>query len=331
MAGLAVITSATLPGLSPYFLFPSLIAAVLLLATARVHSGWSSGMGQLALLMAALVALVIWFQLMVGGEALMGLKLHPLFTVPASFGLMTIVPLFAADPLRARDWGNSTAACLIAAVAVAAAAGFLPAYTAASPQRVNLIYFENGKQSARWIAETAWKTAATEPIPAQLKNAGHFRFDPDAYTGLDLGSADVADAGPPRYPVPTVTITSDRKDGASRIVSLVVHGSAETGAMSLRIPKEAKLHSIRIRGENVPAPKDWSGNTQLQCNGDDCRDLSVTLTLGSSGAITIPVSERRDALPPFGASLAAARPATATPSQSGDRTLLAGMVQVPKG
>lgn len=329
MSGLAVVTAATLPGLSPYFLFPSLVAAVLLLATCRVRGGWTSPLGQGALFVSALAALVIWFQLVVAGEGLMGLKLHPLFTIPAAFGLMTLVPLLAAESLRSRVWANSTAACLIAAVVGAAVAGLLPSYSIASPQRLNLIYFESSQRPARWIAETAWKATATEPIPAQLKNAGHFRFDPDAYPGLGLGSAYVADAGPPRYAQPQVTLAGDRKEGGSRIVSLVMRGSAETGAMSLRLPAAAKLQAIRIRGEDVRAPKDWAGNTMLQCDGPDCRDLAVTLTLGSSGAIMIPISERRDGLPPFGAKLAAARPSTAMPSQSGDRALLVSSISLP--
>jgi len=329
MSALAVITAATLPGLSPYFLFPSLVAAVLLLATARLRGGWSSPLGHGALLASALAALVIWFQLLVGGEGIMGFKLHPLFTVPAAFGLMTLVPLIASQPLRGHLWANSAAACLIVAVIGAAVAGLLPSYSIASPQRVNLIYFANGKQPARWIAETAWKGTATEPIPAQLKNAGRFHFDPDAYSGLGLGSAYVAGAGAPRYPLPNATLASDRKEGAARVVSLLLRGSVETDTMSLRIPKEAKLRSIRIRGENVPFAPDWSGNTLLICNGRDCRDLAVTLTLGSSGAIGIPVAERRYGLPPFGASLAAARPATAMPSQSGDGAILANTLQLP--
>jgi hypothetical protein len=244
---------------------------------------------------------------------------------------MTLVPLLAAKPLRSRAWANSAAVCLIAAVIGAVIAGLLPSYSIASPQRVNLIYFENGKRPARWIAETAWKATATEPIPAQLRNAGHFHYDRDAYSGLGLGSAYVVDAraGAPLYPLPTATITSDRKAGATRVVSLLVRGSPATAALTLRIPREAKLQSIRVRGENVPFARDWSGNTLLICNGRDCRDLAVTLTLGNTGTIAIPVAERRYGLPPFGASLAAARPATAMPSQSGDGAILAGSVRLP--
>ncbi|HSC19740.1 MAG TPA: hypothetical protein VLC74_12595, partial [Rhizomicrobium sp.] len=330
MAGLAVITAATLPGLSPYFLFPSLVAAPLLLATTRLREGWKNPIGQAALLVAALGALVIWFQLMVAGESLMGFKLHPLFTVPAAFGLMTLVPLLAADPLRGpRVWANTTLVFLLLALAAAVLAGLRPAYSKASPQRVNLTYFENDTQRARWIAETAWKATATEPIPKQLERGGGLHFDPDAYPGLGLGSAYVGDAGTPRYPLPSVTIAGDRNDAGARIVSLLLHGSAQTSTMSLRIPKEAKLRAIRIRSENVVVPKDWSGNTLLNCDGPDCRDLAVTLTLGSSAAILIPVAERRHGLPPFGAALAAARPATAMPSQSGDGVILANVVRLP--
>jgi hypothetical protein len=126
-----------------------------------------------------------------------------------------------------------------------------------------------------------------------------------------------------------VTIAGDRKEGGARVVSLSLHGSSQTGAMSLRIPKEAKLENIRIRGENVAVPKEWSGSTLLNCDGPDCRDLAVTLTLGNTGAVVIPVAERRYGLPPFGAALAAARPATAMPSQSGDGTILATSVALP--
>jgi len=328
MAALAIVTAATLPGLSPYFLFPALVAAVLLLATARLREGWGSGAGQIALLVASLTALVIWFQLMVAGETLMGFKLHPLFTVPAAFGLMTLVPLLAAEPMRSRVWANSVAVCLIAAVVGAAVAGLLPSYSIASPQRVNLTYFESGARPARWIAETAWKATATEPIPQQLERGGRLHFDPDAYPGLGLGSAYVADAGIPRYPLPSVSTASDREEGGSRVVSLSLRGSPQTGALSLRIPQEAKLENIRIRGENVAVLKGWSGSTLLNCDGPDCRDLAVTLTLGSTGATVIPIAERRYGLPPFGKALAAARPATAMPSQSGDGVILANTVKL---
>jgi len=328
MSGLAAITAATLPGLSPYFLFPSLVAAVLLLAASFVREGWTSAAGQGALLVSAVAALVIWFGLAVGGEALMGLKLHPLFTVPAAFALLTLVPLLARAPMPIRGWSNTAVGCLAIALLLSAVAGLLPAYSIASPQRVNLLYFESGSHSPRWIADTAWKANGTEPIPRQLKVAGHFRFSSDAYAGMTRASGYVAPAGAPRYPLPLGAVTSDRQEGAVRIVSLLLRGSADTSAMSLRIPKGTKLRAVRIRGESVLAPDGWDDDTRIYCDGPDCRDLALTLTLGSTGALEIPFTERRYSLPPFGKALAAARSATAMPSQSGDGVILANTLTI---
>ncbi|MFL5238154.1 MAG: M20/M25/M40 family metallo-hydrolase [Rhizomicrobium sp.] len=328
MSGLAVTTGIFLPGLSPYFLFPSLVAAVLLLATARIRNGWSSEPGQVALFFSALVALLIWFALAIGGEGLMGLKLHPLFTIPVAFGLMTLVPLLASRPFPHRVWSSAVVLCLVLALALAVVAGLLPSYSAASPQRVNLIYFESGNRPARWIAETAWKANATEPLPKQLKDEVHFQYAPDAYSGWARASGHVAPAGAARYPLPTASVTSDRQDGASRIVSLLLHGSPNTSAMSLRIPKQAKLTALRIRGENLRLPAGWADDARIFCDGPDCRELAVTLTLANRTAIAIPFAERRYGLPDFGKAIAAARPPTAMPSQSGNGAILANTIRL---
>ena len=50
MAVFAVLSAALMPGFSPYFLLPAIVAAVLLLATSRLRDRWSSGTGQAALL-----------------------------------------------------------------------------------------------------------------------------------------------------------------------------------------------------------------------------------------------------------------------------------------
>src|SRR5262249_7678842 len=88
MAGLGIVTAALLPGISPYFTFPSFIAAILLLATANTKSGWSGTVGQIALAISALAGMIVWMALVCSGETLMGLGLHELFTVPAAFALL---------------------------------------------------------------------------------------------------------------------------------------------------------------------------------------------------------------------------------------------------
>ena len=104
MAGLGVVTAALLPGLSPYFLFPALAGSVILLAQSRLRGAWSGTSGELAILLAALPALVIWLSLVSGAESVQGLLAHPLFTVPAAFGSMTVLPFLSIRPFVIRGW-----------------------------------------------------------------------------------------------------------------------------------------------------------------------------------------------------------------------------------
>jgi hypothetical protein len=327
IAGFGVVTAALLPGLSPYFVFPAAIAAVLLLATARAPGGWSGMWGQIALFVSAIGALAIWIALVGAGETLMGLRLHPLFTIPAAFGLLAIVPLLSALPMSRAAWGASAAAAFALSLGFAVAAGLQPPYKPASPQRVDLVYFQNAHGDARWVADTSWKGLGAEPIPAALTKAGNLKLTKDAFPGLFPHTAYAAPAGNPRYPLPTATIVSDSEKGASRVVTLNLKGSNDTDEMRLRIPQAAKLEAVDFRGQHVVPPAGWSGDTQFGCVSRDCRDETITLTLaGDASGLTF--AEGRYAFPPFGAFLKAASPATAMASQSGDQIILANAVKL---
>lgn len=323
VAGLGVVTAAFLPGFSPYFLFPALVPAILLPITAR--SGWSVTFGQTMLFVCALGALLIWMPLVVSGETLMGLRLHPMFTIPAAFALIAIVPLLAARPMSRRAATISIAVSAIAAIALAAGSGLQPAYSKGSPQRINIIYLENGKTPARWIADTSWKGIGAEPIPSQLQQAGPFRLGKDAWEGLLPGDGYTAAAGAPFFPLPTATIVSDRIDAITRTVELGFHASETANGMIVSIPKDAMLVSADLRGQRIETDG-YSGSTRLLCLTPDCRDLHITLVLADKGAVSIAFAEVRYGLPAFGARLQAARPATAMASQSGDETVLANTV-----
>ena len=121
-------------------------------------------------------------------------------------------------------------------------------------------------------------------------------------------------------------MTSDRKEGGKRLVTLRLKGSPQTSAMALRVPKEAKLLSLDFRGQHVVASKEWSGNTTVSCLSRDCAGMELTLTLGNTGPLKLVYAEQRYGLPPFGDALKAARPANAMPSQSGDEINLANTV-----
>jgi hypothetical protein len=327
MAGLGIVTAIFLPGISPYFTFPSAVAAILLLVTARAPDGWNGRMGQIAVFVSALAALIIWEQLVASGEGLMGLRLHPLFTIPAAFGLMTLVPLLIT-PKGSGGWRLTSIVFAVVSLGCAVAAGFQPAYSKDSPQRINLTYFEQPSAPAHWIADTSWKAIGTEPLPPELTKFG-FRLDGNAYAPLTMDDAYTVSAGKPRFSLPTFLILNDKKVGSERIVTLQLNGSPDTGAMLLPIPKEAKLKAIDMRGQHLVTPAGWSGTARVACVSRDCSELQFTLTLGNTGPLTLPFAEARYGLPDFAGSVMAARPNVAMPSQSGDTVLLANTVKLP--
>jgi Peptidase family M28 len=327
IAGFGIVTAALLPGISPYFVFPGAIAAVLLLATARAPGGWNGLAGQIALLVSAIAALLIWIALVASGETLMGLRLHPLFTIPAAFGLLTIVPLLSARPMSRAAWGASAAAAFVLSLGFAVAAGLQPPYKQASPQRIDLVYFENAKGDARWIADTSWKGLGAEPIPAGLIKAGNLKLTKDALAGLYPHAAYAAPAGTLHFPLPTSTVVNDTTKGTGRVVTLNLKGSDDTDEILLRIPQDAKLQAVDFRGQHVVPPAGWSGDTEFACVSRDCRDETITLTFaGDASGLTF--AEGRYAFPPFGAFLKAARPKTAMASQSGDQIILTNTVKM---
>ncbi|MBS0275042.1 MAG: M20/M25/M40 family metallo-hydrolase [Proteobacteria bacterium] len=330
MAGLGVVTAATLPGISPYFTFPSFIAAVLLLATSRTKSGWSGTVGQIALALSALAGMIVWMALVCNGETLMGLGLHELFTVPAAFALLGAIPLLAARPMTRGAWCGVTAVFAVVSLACAVVMGLQPAYSKDSPERVNILYFQKGTEAPHWIAASAWKAKGTEGIPASMMKAGGFTYDDNAYGGLNMGSAYVAPAaGTPTFQMPSATVLGDVKKDGVRTVHVAVHGSPDTSAMLFRIPKEAMLKGFAMRGQHYDPPKGWSGDTMVECSSRDCRDMDMTLTLGSTAPLTFTFAEQRYGLPAWGGKMKAARPDTAFPSQSGDGVILANSVKVP--
>ncbi|HEX3755012.1 MAG TPA: M20/M25/M40 family metallo-hydrolase [Rhizomicrobium sp.] len=299
LSGLGVIIAALLPGISPYFVFPSLIAAATLpFATSRPA----------LLLLPALAALVVWLGLLVQGEELLGLVAHPLFTVPAAFALMALLPLLPR--LKRRTVFIFATTSTVLAVILAIVAGILPPYSASHPQRLNLHYVEQGGRS--W-----WAVDPVHRLPPRLRAAADFSAKPQLLPGI--GTFFVAQAGNARFPAPSAEV---RRDGD--LVRLRLHGSAADGMM-LEIPADAGLVSVAIGGrEFALRPR---GAFTIACATRECRDAQIVV--GLKAAPTLTLVEQRFGLPFGGARLTAARGRAAVPSQFGDTSLLSAHLTIP--
>ncbi|HEY4125103.1 MAG TPA: hypothetical protein VGM36_10845, partial [Rhizomicrobium sp.] len=321
LAALGIATAAFVPGISPYFLIPCLLAALLLLLAARTRNRWLGQFGRVALLIAAVLNLVVWLALVAAGETLMGLKLHPLFTIPAAFGLIAIVPLLAIEPLAARTRRSLVALCFLLAVTASAAAGLIPAYSEVAPQRLNLAYVEDHAGN-----RTLWAADAGAPLPDALRAAAKFSHDPEQPYPVAFQKAYVAPAGKFLFAAPTATASAD----APHRVTIALRGSEQAEQMFLVIPKAAGLKKIEIGDWSIPVePSSFnSGNTIIVCLTSDCRAAAVTLGIEAAKPFDVLFGERRFGLPSQGQKLLNARPDTAVPSQLGDGTVLVSKLRV---
>ena len=299
LAALAIACAIWLPGATPYFLFPSLVAAPMLLATVRAGRGP-------ALFIAALANLVIWIGFAAIGESLMGLGLHEMFTASAALGLITVLPSMRS----ARGLGVSFAVSLVAALSLAVVAGLMPAYSSTAPERLNLRYVErDGK--AWWMADPVQR------LPDRLRAAARFS---DKVQHLPA-TGYVAPAGAARFPAPTVHVTRHGPD-----VSLDLDAPGD--GINLLLPRMALLKSVDIGG--IQARVEGRVDA-INCTTPDCGRMQMTLHLGTSAPFEIILRSVHRGLPLQGMALVQARLPEAVPSQGGDVTLLIRKIALPAG
>ncbi len=324
LALLGVATAAFLPGISPYFLYPALAAALAgfaLLVVPDAMKGWA---GSAAFVPAILLALSIWLGMAASGETLMGLKLHPLFTVPAAFAAMTLVPLLNARAISRRLWLASIAVSLAGAVIATVIAGFQPAFSRTMAQRLSIRYVEDAS-----TRRAAWALDAGAPLPARLRAAAAFSKAPQPMLPGPFPLAYVAPAGHAQFAAARGELLSDVVLPQGRRIAVALHGSPQTSAMLLVVPKTARLRTIDINGQHLAVAAPGNTDTLLACVSRDCATENVTLDLASRAAFALQFVEERYSLPPFAARLVAARPQNAIPSQNGDITVLANRLSVP--
>ena len=320
---LSVVMAAFLPGISSYFLFPALLAAVAALAFIAMPSAMEGFAGELAFVPAAVLGLSIWISLVATGETLMGLKLHELFTVPAAFAAMMLMPFVSAQSMPRSTWRDWYGAAIAGSLIAAVIAGFQPAYSRTQAQRLNIRYVEDATTGrARWALD------ADAPLPPPLRAATDFSKMPQQVLKGPFPSYYTAPAGNAQFPAPQTKIVSDAVVDGERRITMALSGSPQADAMFVVIPKEMKLVSIDIHGEHLVAPKDNDTDTILACVSRDCASEVVTFEFASRAAFKLSFGEQRYGAPASAAKLVAARPKSAIPSQTGDIVVLTNSISL---
>ncbi|MGH6889505.1 MAG: M20/M25/M40 family metallo-hydrolase [Rhizomicrobium sp.] len=323
LAGAGIAVAILVPGFSPYFLIPSVVAGILLLLAARAPGSWDGAFGLAALFLAALVSFLIWSAIGTAGETLMGMRGHPLFTVPFAIALSALVPLFARFALARTSWIAALVSLFIAATVAAVVQGYEPAFSVEAAQRLEATYVE-------YAGKAYWALDAQAPVPASMKAVAPFAPSPRHFANA-TPRLYAAPAGPPLYPLPTAIVSASPMSHGARRIQLRLRSSGQANQMFVDIPQSAKLLAIDVAGWHVVAPAEWSKEYDINfaCMSRDCATIAPTLILASGAAVTLGIYERRFGLPASARRLIAARPATAVSSWEGDSTLLIGEVRVP--
>ncbi len=322
----ALINAAFLPGISPYYLFPALIAAPLVLGQAFLPRAWTGPVAQLLLLLASIPALILWTGLAINAEQIGGLALHPLITSTLATALATLVPVLAGQGLPRTARYASAAVAFVIALGFAIWGGIVPTYTEMKPQRLTLSYMENN------LDHHAWWAASARPLglPASLRAVAKFsegtrKIDPSAFF-----ESYVAPAGTPHMTPPTADVLIAKGAMGLRRVTLALRGG-NANQMALIVPQAAWMKAIEIGGKRYDVPGQWGAlaHVFILCATDDCANKEITLELGAKKPVEIMLVSQRYGIPPDGAKLQAARPKTAVLSQNGDTTVLINQVRIP--
>jgi hypothetical protein len=259
LAAAGVAAAWFLPGLTPYFLFPSLLAAIVLPFAGR--RPWLA-------VVPALASLLVWMQLVAAVEVLMGLAQGYFFTVPLALSLVALLPL-----LKGR--GPLLTGAL--AVAVAIVAGFVPPYDANHPRRQNLIYAEeDGK--AYFLGDTLAR------VPVGLRGAAHFY--PAVQWLKQRGLA--KPAGNARFTPPAAQVVRQGKD-------IDIQLAASGDSVLLGVPETMRLKSVTINGVTTQA---YPGTGSVFCSSPDCGHSHIVLHLDKPAAGELALLVRNWGLPP---------------------------------
>jgi hypothetical protein len=317
---LAIVTSWQVPGLSYVALIPagvavlagnargSLLAVVLPLATAA-----GIAFGPTVLLYDAL-----------GNRGLV------LIALAVAFLLTPVAPLCVDLRGSAGSRGVALPWILVLATALAVFASIVaPVYSAKAPERVNIKYWQDADSGAsQWIVQPD-SGRLSEP----MRLAAAFRRADRGAFPWDSGAAFVADAPHLGLAPPTFTILEASQAHGRRSYRALLRSERGAPLAGVLFPPDADVGSVRVEGQPLEPQTGrvrqyFNGWAVYACPAIPAGGIEISFTVPVGKPIEVSAADQSYGLPPEGAFLANSRPLTATPSQSGDVTIISRRVQL---
>jgi hypothetical protein len=326
---LAIVVSLKVPGLSHMLLVPLGVAACVGLPATLRRTEWAVA-SSLAVILPLAGAGIMLMGLLLQIYSALGAPALVFIAVLAAL-LFTPVAPFCSDLRAVRGlkflavpWVPVllTALLLFAAIVV-------PAYSAKSPERVNFRYLVDGDSgNAQWVVE-----AESGRLPEPIRLATNFRRADRGYLPWNTNPAFLADAPYRDLAAPTFTILESSENQDRRSYRALLRSERGAPFASLLFPPGADVESVTVGGLSQPplTPRvrsylhHWSA---YSCATMPAAGVEITFSLPMGKSMEVFVVDESYGLPGEGTFLLHARPLTATPSQSGDVTMVTRRVQL---
>jgi hypothetical protein len=329
MALLSLVCAWRLPGFVPVFLVSLCAAAVSGLPFAFCRTAYASG-SVIPVTLAAIASGLAGFPVALLLYDALGLDHLWVLAVVATILLAPLLPVCA--DLR-ESGGLSAAAVLVVPFMVTLAAFFaasvVPAFSARSPERLNLQYWlDADSDRAQWIVH-----ADSGRLPEQIALATKFhqiRRGPLPWNAAPGFAADAPNLG---LPAPTFTILESSVENGRHAYRVLLRSERAAPEAMVLFPSNSGIDAVQMEGFPVPAQSDevrryTNGWNVYRCLTTPLKGASLSFTLPIGRSVEVYVVDQTFRLPPEGNFLLNARPLTAAPSQDGDVTFVVRRVEL---
>jgi Peptidase family M28 len=327
--GLAVLTTSRMPSLTYLFLVPACVAVVAAIPVIALKDEppLTVFLGQLFPLLASAI---IGFSLVLSLYAALGVPSLPIIAGSVGLLLTPLAPLLA----RFKNWESHasfpvpSAALLVFGISLFGAF-VVPAYSAKSPEHLNIEYFQDADSGhSNWVL---WPESGRLPEP--LRVATTFHHDEKPFYAWEPRLPFYADAPHLEFAPPTFTILeSTESNGRRRLRALLRSERGATGA-AVFFPPDSGIEGVTIEGQPVAKQAESirqysNGWYHFECATMPQKGIELAFSLPIGRAVTVTAVDETYSLPLEGSFLVKARPFTATAFGDGDRTIVARHVQL---
>jgi len=328
-AVVTVVVAVLFPPASHLFVVPALAAGIAGLVAALVlkpfeeTSGWSHW---LVALSPAAIAALMWLRVAHGLRIAVGVEAHPGIVAATVLPLLTVMPVLAEmQAARQRWWPCAFGGALLVGATLLAAA--VPAYSAASPQRMSIAHVQRAAPApAQWLVDASWGTIG-EPL-REAAGLRPLQASPLRWLGVRkvmVGPAPALDARPPTLVSLKVELGQDQY--VRRRVFAQLRSRRGAHVMGLIVPASVALWGVKL-GDYPLAMRRlhnawWPDHKLYVLLSVPPEGLRLELQFGDDAEEhPIELLDVVYGLPPAAKPLIDARGQAAVPSQGGDLSVL---------